>query len=123
MRSVEDGLRAEFDDRLAAVRDEYAKAAESWDRSRSRLYDERDELRAEVERLGERVAYYRDSEVPALRNNADGWAARAEAAEDAVARLRALADEWEYEDRYDAPTGDRLVELRAALTDAEQATR
>jgi uncharacterized protein YhaN len=84
---------------------------------------DRAEMQATIDRLGERVAYYRDSEVPALRSNADGWAARAEAAEAEIERLRgevaeakAARDRWRNEVDY-AAAGERLQARRDTWAD------
>jgi hypothetical protein len=67
--------------------------------------------------LGERITGESAAEA------AEALTARAEAAEAALTRVRALAEEWRIEDADDLPTGDRALELRAALDPASPATR
>jgi hypothetical protein len=83
------------DDRLVQLRNLYdlvdaerAVAEAERDQLRETLVARAETAEAMAGRLGERVAYYRDSEVPSLRSNADGWAARAEAAESERDQLR-----------------------------------
>lgn len=75
---------------------------------------ERDHWKKAAETRGQMMTENADRAF-AMLEKAMASTRRAEAAEAAVARVRALADEWQCEDTDDLPTGDRLDELRAAL--------
>lgn len=113
------GLRAQFEalaaDFDAAGSPDYVDAAANVRLVLERAGDGAG-LQAELDRMGERVAYYRDSEVPALRANADGWASRAESAEAHVAELNAVNQRLEDDLQRAVEDADRL---RRALARVE----